>query len=424
MREIFVRIDTGAGRGHHQHVRTAGAHSKFGVPLAELEAFARLARERRRAHRRPAGARRAAAFSMSTTGSTARQLRRRSRSISPTCTVIDVGGGLGVPERAGQPGVDLEKLDTLLAAVRAEHPQLEFWIEPGRYLVAAAGVLLARVTQLKSKGEVRYVGIATGMNSLIRPALYGAYHEIVNLTRADEPADRAGQHRGPDLRERGCARARPAAAADPRRRRAADRQCRRLWRCHELALQSARAGGGAVHLKRWRAADAVRRASFLARRRSLGVRWRSLYVRLPRSAWSRTSFEGRRWTLPAQVYAAPLELYAGLPLSLADLEHELAAPAVPPRRPARAPGHLSAAGRSPRCCAARRALRRRDRARLAAERRRPGRRRSSRCATAPARTLPILRLEPLLIGSIFPIHGEDRIVVTPAGGAAAAAAPH
>jgi bifunctional diaminopimelate decarboxylase / aspartate kinase len=72
--------------------------------------------------------------------------------------------------------------------VRAEHPQLEIWIEPGRYLVAAAGVLLARVTQLKAKGEVRFVGVATGMNSLIRPALYGAYHEIANLTRADERA--------------------------------------------------------------------------------------------------------------------------------------------------------------------------------------------------------------------------------------------
>jgi len=44
------------------------------------------------------------------------------------------------------------------------------------------------VTQTKSKDDVRYVGIATGMNSLIRPALYGAWHEIVNLTRLDEPA--------------------------------------------------------------------------------------------------------------------------------------------------------------------------------------------------------------------------------------------
>jgi diaminopimelate decarboxylase/aspartate kinase len=43
------------------------------------------------------------------------------------------------------------------------------------------------VTQLKGKGDVRYVGIATGMNSLIRPALYGAHHDIRNLTRIDEP---------------------------------------------------------------------------------------------------------------------------------------------------------------------------------------------------------------------------------------------
>ena len=44
-------------------------------------------------------------------------------------------------------------------------------MEPGRFLVAEAGVLLARVTQTKRKGEVRYVGIDAGMNSLIRPAL-------------------------------------------------------------------------------------------------------------------------------------------------------------------------------------------------------------------------------------------------------------
>jgi diaminopimelate decarboxylase/aspartate kinase len=101
---------------------------------------------------------------------------------------IDVGGGLGVPERQEQPDLDLAKLDTLLMAVRAEHPQLELWLEPGRYFVATAGVLLARVTQLKSKGGVRFVGVATGMNSLLRPALYGSYHEIANLSRADEPA--------------------------------------------------------------------------------------------------------------------------------------------------------------------------------------------------------------------------------------------
>jgi bifunctional diaminopimelate decarboxylase / aspartate kinase len=102
--------------------------------------------------------------------------------------VIDVGGGLGVPERPDQSGLDLTRLDALMHAVRAEHPGLEVWLEPGRFLVAAAGVLLARVTQLKAKAGVSFVGVATGMNSLIRPALYGSYHEIANLTRLEDPA--------------------------------------------------------------------------------------------------------------------------------------------------------------------------------------------------------------------------------------------
>ena len=57
--------------------------------------------------------------------------------------------------------------------------------------------LLARVTQIKQKGEVTYVGVETGMNSLIRPALYGAYHQIVNLTRLEEPCTTIAHVVGP-----------------------------------------------------------------------------------------------------------------------------------------------------------------------------------------------------------------------------------
>jgi diaminopimelate decarboxylase/aspartate kinase len=53
------------------------------------------------------------------------------------------------------------------------------------------------VTQLKRKGAVRYVGVDAGMNALIRPALYEAWHEIVNLTRLDEPAGELMQIVGP-----------------------------------------------------------------------------------------------------------------------------------------------------------------------------------------------------------------------------------
>jgi diaminopimelate decarboxylase/aspartate kinase len=63
--------------------------------------------------------------------------------------------------------------------------------------VADAGVLLAKVTQQKGKGALRYLGVDTGMNSLIRPALYDAWHEIVNLTRLDEPATALYQVVGP-----------------------------------------------------------------------------------------------------------------------------------------------------------------------------------------------------------------------------------
>ena len=185
--EIFVRVDTGVGRGHHTHVRTAGTRSKFGVPIAELREFARRAHD---AGVRLVGLQAhvgSGVFDVTSWEHTARLLAHAAQGFADL-RVIDVGGGLGVPERPDQAGVDLARLDTLLLAVRAEHPQLEVWLEPGRYLVAAAGVLLARVTQLKAKGAVRFVGVSTGMNSLIRPALYGAYHEIANLSRADEPA--------------------------------------------------------------------------------------------------------------------------------------------------------------------------------------------------------------------------------------------
>jgi diaminopimelate decarboxylase/aspartate kinase len=102
-----------------------------------------------------------------------------------------------VPDVLGQPALDLNRLDSLLLVARERRPDVALWLEPGRYLVAAAGVLIARVTQTKSKDDVRYIGIATGMNSLIRPALYGAWHEIVNLTRIDEPATELANVVGP-----------------------------------------------------------------------------------------------------------------------------------------------------------------------------------------------------------------------------------
>lgn len=190
-REIFVRIDPGQGRGHHQHVRTGGSCSKFGIPVQEHAALVEMAASLRlrvtglHAH---VGS---GVFDVASWSETAELLAQLTRRL-PDVRVIDVGGGLGVPDREGLAAFDLAALDERLLqvrdALRAGGAAIDLWLEPGRFLVAEAGVLLARVTQTKAKGEVRYVGIATGMNSLIRPALYGAHHDIVNLTRIDELA--------------------------------------------------------------------------------------------------------------------------------------------------------------------------------------------------------------------------------------------
>lgn len=183
-RDVFVRLDPGYGRGHHVHVHTGGVASKFGIPEGEIDALIAAVD---RAGARVVGLHAHVGSGIRTAGAwegTGAFLKSVAAKF-PGVRVLDVGGGLGVVERPGQRGLDLRALDASLANLRAEG--VEIWLEPGRYLVARAGVLLARVTQLKEKGPVRYVGVDAGMNSLIRPALYGAYHAIANLTKLGEP---------------------------------------------------------------------------------------------------------------------------------------------------------------------------------------------------------------------------------------------
>jgi diaminopimelate decarboxylase/aspartate kinase len=185
-RDVLVRVDTNFGRGHHDHVRTAGVHSKFGIPLFELDELDRLVKA--------AGCRVTGLHAHTGSGvfdvknwQQVGQLLGELSGRFPDVRVIDLGGGLGVPEKPGQVPVDLAQLQGVIDELRGKWPQLGLWLEPGRFMVAQAGVLLAQVTQLKGKGAVQYIGIATGMNSLIRPALYGAHHDIVNLSRLGEP---------------------------------------------------------------------------------------------------------------------------------------------------------------------------------------------------------------------------------------------
>ncbi|HZX92050.1 MAG TPA: bifunctional aspartate kinase/diaminopimelate decarboxylase [Rudaea sp.] len=195
-RELILRLDLGVGRGHHDKVKTGGAGSKFGLALDELPEFQRLAAAN--------GTRIVGLHAHLGSGildvSHWRDVYVQLASLAErigSVHVLNIGGGLGVPARSDEQALDLGVLGAALGEVKTAYPQFELWAEPGRYLVADAGVLLCRVTQLKRKGDVRYVGVDAGMNSLIRPALYEAYHEIANLSRLHESASELVQIVGP-----------------------------------------------------------------------------------------------------------------------------------------------------------------------------------------------------------------------------------
>jgi len=193
---MFVRVDPGQGHGHHRHVRTAGAQSKFGVVPDELDAL-RKAADRAGTTIRGLHVHVGSGITEEDTWAELVDFLASLAADFPAVDTINVGGGLGVPDRPGTPPVTPSILEKELAAAADPHPQLDLWMEPGRYLVAEAGVLLARVTQTKEKGPVQYVGLDTGMNSLLRPTLYGAYHRIVNLSRLDASASTVADVVGP-----------------------------------------------------------------------------------------------------------------------------------------------------------------------------------------------------------------------------------
>lgn len=213
-RDLFVRVDPGRGRGHHAHVRTAGTRSKFGIGLDQVGRVAELARA--------AGARIVGLHAHVGSGILDPEAWRQVAVVLdevaerfPDVRVLDLGGGLGVPDRPGRKPLDLGAVEDGLARVRQAHPGRALWLEPGRYLVAEAGVLLATVTQLKRKGDLLYVGVDAGMHTLIRPALYGAYHPVVNLSRLGEPATTVATVVGP-ICETGDVLARDRKLAEPR----------------------------------------------------------------------------------------------------------------------------------------------------------------------------------------------------------------
>jgi diaminopimelate decarboxylase len=105
----------------------------------------------------------------------------------PALKFIDFGGGFKVAYKEGDMVTNVYDLGLKLSKAFKEFylsygRKLELWIEPGKYLVSGAGNLLVRTNVVKSTPSVTFVGVNSGLNQLIRPMMYDAYHEIVNLS--------------------------------------------------------------------------------------------------------------------------------------------------------------------------------------------------------------------------------------------------
>lgn len=97
-------------------------------------------------------------------------------------THLDLGGGLGVPYHDETPPHPTEYAAALLAKLK-DYPDLEIILEPGRAITANAGILVTKVEYLKHNEDRRFAIVDTGMNDMIRPALYDAYMQLVEVDR-------------------------------------------------------------------------------------------------------------------------------------------------------------------------------------------------------------------------------------------------
>ena len=105
----------------------------------------------------------------------------------PELEVIDLGGGFKVPYKPGEEETDVMQLAQKIKETFDKHPvagnkKFQLWFEPGKFLVSACGYLLAQVTVLKDTGSIVFAAVNSGLNHLIRPMMYDAYHHIENIS--------------------------------------------------------------------------------------------------------------------------------------------------------------------------------------------------------------------------------------------------
>ena len=183
---VGVRLRPNIMAGGNLKISTGHADSKFGVPLEDIEAVIEVVKETglyiRTLHIH--------------TGSEIKDVEVFVKGIEvlfdivnyfPELEVIDLGGGLKVPYIPGEEGTDIELLgkkvkEEFKLYEEKNNRHFRVWFEPGKFLVSEAGYFITKVNVIKQAGNIIFAGVDSGLNHLIRPMFYGAYHEIENIS--------------------------------------------------------------------------------------------------------------------------------------------------------------------------------------------------------------------------------------------------
>ncbi|MCC6190541.1 MAG: diaminopimelate decarboxylase [Anaerolineales bacterium] len=179
---VALRLNPGVDPATHHHIRTGGAGSKFGIPVAEALALAAHwsdfpALDLRGAHLHIGSQVPNAAPTLVAIEIALGFMRQ-----VPGLTTLDLGGGFPVAYRESDNFPPIEAFAaTLVERLRPLAGQYHFHLEPGRYLVANSGAMVTTVQAVKDVAGRRTLVVDAGMQTLLRPALYDAYHRAAPL---------------------------------------------------------------------------------------------------------------------------------------------------------------------------------------------------------------------------------------------------
>lgn len=182
---VALRVNPDVDARTHPYIATGLKESKFGIPLSRAAALYR--RERKNRSLAFLGVDCHIGSQMTQVAPLREALTRVARLFRTLCAegiplrYLDAGGGLGITYREETPPSPREYATAVGAALGDVSATLI--LEPGRVLVGNAGLLLSKVLYTKRTQDRRFVVVDAGMNDLIRPALYGAHHEILPVGR-------------------------------------------------------------------------------------------------------------------------------------------------------------------------------------------------------------------------------------------------